>query len=268
MVLRFLERVIRRIFGRYFVIVTKTSIGVIQHRQFQEVDLSQYVLADRRKCLVIEKGKYKIALRECPQLANGDESGMMAVIDNTQSSFESFWSDEGIVQRYNGEDRQKFFREALDACRKYLHGRIADVGCGSGAFLQLMATLDLSPSLYGIDFSWSSVTRSRRHASTCMFAVSDIYHLAYCNEAVDTVVCMETLEHLELVSEVINELLRICRKGGHVIITIPNGVYDDYVGHLNFWSENDFRVVLGNQELTHFQYLHDRKIMVFIVKKT
>ncbi len=268
MVLRFLERVIRRIFGRYFVIVPKASSGVIRHRQFQEVDLSQYALADRSKYLVIEKGKYKIALRECLHMSNEDESAMIAVIDNAKSSFEAFWGDEGIVQRYNGEDRQKFFREALDACRKYLHGRIADVGCGSGAFLQLMSTLDLSSTLYGIDFSWSSVTRSRRCASTSMFAVSDIYHLACCNEAIDTVICMETLEHLEQVNEAITELLRICRKGGHVIITIPNGACDDYVGHLNFWSENDFRAVLRNQELTHFQYLHDRKIMVFVVKKT
>jgi ubiquinone/menaquinone biosynthesis C-methylase UbiE len=268
MVLQFLEKVIRRIFGHYFLIVPKASVGIIQHRQFQEIDLSEHVLADRKKYLVIEKGKYRIALRECPQLSNGDGSEVIAVIDNAKASFEVFWNDEDIVQRYNGEDRQKFFREALDACRKYIHGRVGDVGCGSGAFLKLIATLDVSATLYGIDFSWSSVMRSRRHASTSAFVVSDIYHLACCHEVFDTVICMETLEHLDRVSEAINELLRICRKGGHVIITIPNGVYDDYVGHLNFWSENDFRAVLGSQEVAHFQYLHERKVMVFVVRKT
>lgn len=267
MVLRFLEKVIRRAVGHYFVVVPNTSIGIIRHGQFQEVDLNDHVLVDRKQCLVLEKGKYKIALRECPQIPHRGEDEIVPVIDNGKSSFEQFWNDEDIVQRYNGEDRQRFFVEALDACRKYIHGRVADVGCGSGVFLKMMATL-ADVSLYGIDFSVSSVTRSRRCATSSVFSVSDIYHLGCRDKTFDTVICMETLEHLDRVSEALNELLRICRKGGYVIITIPNGVYDDYVGHLNFWSEHDFRTVLVKQDMVHFQYLHERKIMVFVVKKT
>lgn len=169
MALRFLEKVIRRVVGRYFLIVPKTSVGIIQHNQFQEVDLNEYVLADRKRYLVIEKGKYRIGLRECPQLPNGEGSEIIPVIDNGKSSFDEFWNDEDIVQTYNGEDRQRFFVEAVDACSKYIHGHVADVGCGSGVFLKLMATLPDVSVLYGFDFSWSSVTRSRKCISTSLF---------------------------------------------------------------------------------------------------
>ena len=266
MLLLFLEKVLRRLVGKHFSIIRKTEEGVLRDGIFTEVDFSDHVVVDKKKCLIVEKGKYKIAPRESSSESLGRDKAFQAIIDNSQSSFDEFWHDDGVVSEYLGEARQQFYRDVLEACGEYLRGHVADIGCGPGFVLKALSAMKSIDALYGVDFSRSSIKRCREEFSGGIFLMGDIYHLACPDGAFDTVICMETLEHLERAPEAICELFRICRKRGHVIITIPNGSRDEYVGHLNFWTEQNFRTMLVGRSVAKFQYYQGGMTMMFVVE--
>lgn len=268
MLLLFVEKVLIRLVGKYFSIIRKMKEGIVRHGMFAEVDFRDHAVVDKRKCLVIEKGKYKIVPREHQTKPTDGGESIPSVIDNSQSSFEEFWKDEAIVSEYLGEARQKFYGDVLEACGEYLRGRVVDIGCGPGFVLRALSSSGTIGALYGIDFSRSSIRRCRKELPGGKFLMGDIYRLACSDGAFDAVICMETLEHLERAPDAIDELFRVCRKGGHVIITVPNGVRDEYVGHLNFWAEQDFRNMLAGRSVAKFQYFQGGMSMMFVVEST
>jgi 2-polyprenyl-3-methyl-5-hydroxy-6-metoxy-1,4-benzoquinol methylase len=268
MLLLIFEKVLRRLVAKHFTVIRKTVEGVLRDGIFTEVNFSDNAVVDKKKYLIIEKGKYKIAPRESPNEFLEPNKAGQSVIDNSQSSFDAFWNDDSVVSEYLGQARQRFYSNVLGACGEYLRGHVADIGCGPGFVLKALSSMKSIEALYGVDFSQSSIKRCRGAFPGGIFLMGDIYHLACPNDAFDVVICMETLEHLERAPEAIRELFRVCRKGGHVIITVPNGARDEYVGHLNFWTEQDFRGVLNGRKVVKFQYFQEGMVMMFIAECT
>lgn len=268
MLLQLVEKALRRLMGQHFTIVRKSKEGVVRSGAFAEVDFCDHEIVDKKQHLIIEKGKYKIAPRTRATKSLDSNKTALAVIDNSQSSFDEFWSDEDMVTEYLGQARQQFYSDVLGVCEEYLRGRVIDVGCGPGFVLKVLSQRKAIEALYGVDFSRSSIKRCQEELSTGTFLMGDIFHLAYRSDVFDVVICMETLEHLEHATEAIAELFRVCRAGGHVIITIPNGARDEYVGHLNFWTEQEFRGLLAGRDVVKFQYFQKKMVMMFVVQRT
>jgi SAM-dependent methyltransferase len=264
--LRIAEKALRRVAGKHFAIVPRKREGVLRHGTFTDVDFRDHEVVDKTKALVLEKGKYKVSVRDNDH--GQASSAGLAVVDNSKASFDGFWRNDAMVREYLGQARQQFYDSVVEACGDYLHGRVIDVGCGPGSVLKALAPHGSIQQVYGVDFSGSAIERCREEVPTGMFLKGDIYHLGCRDQTFDLVFCMETLEHLECATTAIEELFRICRIGGHVIITIPNGARDEYVGHMNFWTEQDFRGALGGREMVNFQYFQDGMSMMFVVKRT
>jgi len=264
---RFLEKLLRILLGNRVLVTSKARDGIVREGVFEPVDFSDHEVVDKKKYLILEKGKYKIIHRSGPPQVGANESVGMTVIDNLQSSYDEFWRSDEIVAAYQEEERREFFKEVLSVCRQYIHGKVVDIGCGSGFFLQLLTTHITHHGVYGIDFSSSSIARCRKEVPQGKFLLSDIYYLGCRDGTFDTVICMETLEHLDRPGEAVREILRVCRDGGFVIIAIPNGPCDHYIGHLNFWSEPEFRAFLQGAHFVDFKYVSGRKAMVFVAAK-
>jgi 2-polyprenyl-3-methyl-5-hydroxy-6-metoxy-1,4-benzoquinol methylase len=264
---RFLEKLGWVLLRDRFLILDKGREGVLRGGSFQAVDFSHHVLVDKTRHLVIEKGKYKITHRNGRTTCDPNDSVGMAVIDNSRLSYDEFWRNDDVVTAYHDKARGAFYKEVLAICQKYIHGRVIDIGCGSGGFLQLLAQREGHERLYGIDFSASSLTRCHRVMAEGGFVQSDIYHLGCHDESFETVICMETIEHLEHPDEAMREVRRVCSRDGLVIITIPNGPCDGYVGHLNFWSEDEFRSMLGREKIIDFRYVSAGHAMVFVTTR-
>lgn len=262
------EKVLRRLTGKHFAIVPRGKEGVLRYGAFTEVDFSDHEVVDKKKALIVEKGKYKVTLRERIEGRGHSSNAGLAVVDNSKASFDGFWGDDGVVSEYLGQARRQFYDRVLGACGEYLQGRVIDVGCGPGFVLKALSAHKSIEELYGVDFSRSAIKRCREELPTGMFLMGDVYHLACRNETFDVVICMETLEHLDRTPKAIEELFRVCRIGGHVIITIPNGARDEYVGHLNFWTEQEFRDALDGRGVVQFQYFQDGMSMMFVAKRT
>ena len=98
-------------------------------------------------------------------------------------------------------------------------GVVVDIGCGAG---RLRAALGDRPSRYvGVD-----AVRYDEFPSGAEFLVADFDRdvVPLDDGTADTVVALETIEHLENPRRLMRELTRIARPGGTVLVSTPNQV--------------------------------------------
>lgn len=98
--------------------------------------------------------------------------------------------------------------------------RVLEVGCGAGNILERMpagwlAGIDLSARLLGR-------TRQRLQQQSPALARADAERLPFRSASFDRVLCSEVLEHVLHPSEVLEEMLRVVKPDGRVVITVPN----------------------------------------------
>lgn len=102
--------------------------------------------------------------------------------------------------------------------------KILEVGCGLGGFC-LWASKKCE-NVVGLD-----IGRARLHQGNSLrkrlkrktsFIVGDAQSLPFKSELYDIVVCSETLEHIPNYKKAFNELVRVTKKFGHIILTFPN----------------------------------------------
>lgn len=103
--------------------------------------------------------------------------------------------------------------------------RLLDVGCGSGALIELLA--DRQVTYDGVDASSDMVRWAGRHiqelglASTCQVQVGDAEALPYPPATFDAVVGMGLLEYFDHPQRVLAEVLRVAKPGARLVFTIP-----------------------------------------------
>lgn len=104
---------------------------------------------------------------------------------------------------------------ALDLSRG---ARVVDIGCGSGAMLLKLAALDYT-ALHGIDIVRPPVERAGLEFSACDL---DKLETRFDNESVDLIVSVEVFEHIENLGSLLQELSRVLKPDGRMLITTPN----------------------------------------------
>jgi len=96
---------------------------------------------------------------------------------------------------------------------KYARGRMADIGCGIKPYKD-MASKIVSEHI-GIDHA------DTFHAKTNVDLIGTVYNIPTADESFDTILCTDVLEHVEEPGAAIAEALRILKKGGYGIYTVP-----------------------------------------------
>lgn len=181
------------------------------------------------------------------------------VKDNTREAFESFWTARWHINlMYLTEYRMRFFDFlAARICSTIVGtgGRICDVGCGPGHLFQaLVGRLESADelALVGVDFSHSALIAGAKALPEARFIQGDAYSVPLASSGFDLVLCIETLEHLERPKDAIRELMRLCRTGGRVLITVPDA--DDWEGHRHHWTRDEFaQLISGLGQHTNVQ---------------
>jgi len=113
------------------------------------------------------------------------------------------------LQRYWQRTRHRII---LDFARGA--GRILDVGCGSSRIL-----LDLDNAV-GLDIRISKIRYMRRHQAYGL--VGSVMALPIADQSFDCVICSEVIEHLPAASAIFQELARVLKPQGRLIIGTPN----------------------------------------------
>jgi ubiquinone/menaquinone biosynthesis C-methylase UbiE len=183
---------------------------------------------------------------------------------NTREAFDAFYgADDFIAASYLVRERLAFYDLVADYCASAVIGSrpldVVDVGCGTGHMLLALRnrvpTHDLT--MTGLDFSAVAVSRCRALLPAATFVVGDLYESPLPAGAYDLVLCVETLEHVPDPQAALRELLRVCRPGGQIVLTVPNGEKDSWDGHRSFWTPTQFAEFLRSHGLTHLRQLQD-----------
>lgn len=168
---------------------------------------------------------------------------------NTKRAFDHFYANDTFVETdYLRENRRDFYVRVAAYCAERLPAgpaRAIDVGCGTGHLLLALQTqAGQRLGLAGMDFSTKAIERARALVPCADLREADIYAIAWPDEEFDLVTSMETLEHLRTPEAALGEIARVCRPGGSIVLTVPNGEADDWEGHFHFWNPDEFRALV------------------------
>jgi ubiquinone/menaquinone biosynthesis C-methylase UbiE len=100
---------------------------------------------------------------------------------------------------------------------------ILEAGCGVGAQTKIIASKNPGANFISIDISEESVIQakseiSKLNISNVEFRQGDIFHLNFPDGFFDSVFICFVLEHLSNPIEALNELKRVLRKGGNIML--------------------------------------------------
>lgn len=108
----------------------------------------------------------------------------------------------------------------------YAYGKmVLDAGCGSGYGADLLATV--AQGVVGVDYDPEAVIQNRKtygNRKNLTFAAMEVTTAGLADESFDLVVSFEVYEHVDPAngSRFVQELYRVCRSGGRVLLSTPN----------------------------------------------
>ncbi|MGI8806669.1 MAG: class I SAM-dependent methyltransferase [Acidimicrobiales bacterium] len=101
-------------------------------------------------------------------------------------------------------------------------GRVLDVGCGSGGLLRRLG--ERASYRAGVELSASASAAAARVADEVV-NLPVTAPLPFPPASFDVVVCADVLEHLPEPATALSSVVRLCRPGGAVVISVPNIAY-------------------------------------------
>jgi len=149
------------------------------------------------------------------------------------------------------ESRLKVERERRDITVELAEGdTLLEIGCADGVM-----TAELSkriPNIVASDISLTYLRQAKKNASA-RFVRLDIHELPFENESFDCVVCTEVLEHVYSPYKALDEIHRILKPEGCLILSVPNNMtFIRIFRHLMKQKEYFSRLNMMNMHINFF----------------
>jgi len=164
----------------------------------------------------------------------------------------------GGIGRWHWDQRDRLALSFIRASDRSL----VDIGCGEGITLEKMHRLFPDRKVLGIDILFENIDICRHQ--DCNARQGDVYDLPLSSASVDFVLLMEVIEHLEHPKAAIQEVQRVLRPNGRVVVVFPNDMifkiarilffrfreaaYDP--GHVRQWTPHDMCNLLSRNNFT------------------
>jgi len=142
--------------------------------------------------------------------------------------------------------------------------RVLDVGCGDGVLSYLIAKEGASVS--GVDYSDIAIRfANEKTASLAIdFRQASAYELPYDDNQFDGVVSSDVIEHLADVSSYLDEMHRVTKPGGHIIISTPIRITEEPLDkmHVVEWFQSEFKdIIEAKWANSNYHYSHPIALM-------
>jgi 2-polyprenyl-3-methyl-5-hydroxy-6-metoxy-1,4-benzoquinol methylase len=110
--------------------------------------------------------------------------------------------------------------------------RILEIGCGAGEMAKVLSE-GTGAHVIAADVSETAVRQARKTAPLARVVGASVTSLPFDDDYFDLVVSLETLEHVPDWTKGLDELVRVTKPGGKLVITTPN--YLGLVGLYRLW---------------------------------
>lgn len=200
--------------------------------------------AARRGLRLVNRGLDAVGLelRRTPQ----DTRTMSAVDYNARDRVDALNRDPQYHAKQISAERAVFFEAVLDLAARLgvdLSGDVADIGCATGQLLDLIDGQGSARSLTGRDFSAAKIAHNQSLFPRIRFETYDLG--APSPTQFDAVFCLEVIEHIPQAARALENLIGMLRPGGALVVTVPDGRVDCFVGHIHFWSPESWALFVA-----------------------
>jgi ubiquinone/menaquinone biosynthesis C-methylase UbiE len=103
--------------------------------------------------------------------------------------------------------------------------KILDVGCANGTHTYFLSQVFSESTFTGIDIYQPAIKAARKKYPFIRFGVADAHRLPFKNNYFGVLVCLETLEHLVDPSKALEEMKRVIKPGGYLILELDTNSY-------------------------------------------
>lgn len=150
---------------------------------------------------------------------------------NTRKYWNEIWTKEGLNTRNNTILHKKII-DIVQANQVVL-----DVGCGNGQISRKLIS-EKSCECYGLDFSDKILDELKKHNIKTVY--SHLPEIPCKDEFFDSVICIETLEHLDKPYETLGQMYRVLKPEGLILFSVPDGCLWEARGeHVHAFTPND-----------------------------
>ena len=137
-----------------------------------------------------------------------------------------------IYETVKGFNQKKKYKLATKGMNK---GRMLEIGCGAGDFLKVMENKGWNCT--GIEPSENAKAIAIKKVKAQLYNPEDINSLP--NESFDLITMWHVLEHVDNLKEEIMHLERLLKKGGRLVLALPNFKSADAEYYREYWAAYD-----------------------------
>ncbi|KMP10859.1 hypothetical protein UR09_04990 [Candidatus Nitromaritima sp. SCGC AAA799-A02] len=191
-----------------------------------------------------------------------------------KSYYERYWEkclgsyDKGVAQ-LPPDWQPGDLERVLSFCRDKVKGRVLDAGCGDGFFAQKLSELTDLQEITGIDVSERAIEIARTKYPNLNFLSGELNHIPLDDSSCDFVSFVEVIEHLVDVDGTLEEIARVLKPGGILLITttdfnwlksviIAAFFFEKYFyptnPHIRFFTRRTLEQVLSSHGLSVVKY--------------
>lgn len=121
---------------------------------------------------------------------------------------------------------------------------IIDLGCGTGYYLYLLSNLLINLKLTGLEYDQRSLNEAKAMLidKKINFVAGDMHKMPFKSKSFDKAISSEVLEHLKDDSLALQEIYRILKPGGTLVISVPSTNYPFFWDPLNWVLQHFFQM--------------------------
>jgi ubiquinone/menaquinone biosynthesis C-methylase UbiE len=143
-----------------------------------------------------------------------------------------------------------------------------DAGCGTGQLIKKIISLKKINDVYGIDLSENMVIESRKKNKKYFTSIveADINHLPFVDNKFDLITAIHVFHHLPSAPKTLNEIKRVCTKGGQIFITATDYQLNSGLNKLHYEALNELNFPFFAKDKKQYLHFNHKRATIYLDK--